>query len=732
MDSAMSPFSDLDVFADWSGDPLDHVEVKMTVEIHCKPFLDKPILNTRLPKEFVVDYSLRLAEPRAELKETLAQLHSRDYERIKTPFTPESRSANLYPGDSAIHLEYRSNSSEHATVLLDSPNGDFEGVTIVNNVHSPSQENHPLGNLGHSRKRSAKTASLPDSISDSDRPIGGFKHKGSMSVHVSGTSSNESVRVYRPSFIPRPVSRFSNPHHHQASAPGRIAISMASSGSESGSGYLLGEKLAAMKRSANKNRIVDKSKIYGDDDGVMQSNPPAPITNKSSLAVNAFTDFCEGKDGKLHSDTISSEISCGTPCDIHNILDSYGVVDDYPIGPVESMYPVQTPRSPLSSYGSFFSSTPQLLHENGIFRIFCPREVQPAVYKATISFVLPLEKGTSRGWFNFVLPGLPRLQNDCTGYLYFWTPPGQGIEFRTTHLKRHTLGESCMMGQFPIFEKLVIPVRPCDGRFYGFLKDFKVTQTIRADLLVDNDPQTWVIKYHAVCTIDLIQRGFWAEKCGLTLYVYGGPDAEFSAHLHEPRDGFQTIDLDFSPDTDMGISEIQIICTPSNLALFAITWKTRMPRNDPIWMPRIRSCMDTEGTIEDLEFRYMEAENDSSHEVVNVSPAPAPGVFTTRNPPKSKPDDKKRSWSMTQFIILFCIVAVVSRIIYRLYDSGFFDMIFTAGEDDPFAATEPIDDSLIGSMFVNMTDTAPQTPFVNITVPLRDRIDYLLGWRGPY
>ncbi|KAJ5564349.1 hypothetical protein N7513_000591 [Penicillium frequentans] len=759
MDSSESPFSDLDIFADWSGDPADHVEVKLVVEIHCRPFLDKPVLNTRLPREFVVDSSLQLAPP----KETLAQLNDRESVE-RDSLTPESPIVNTDTENSSIHPE---DSSEQGTVLLDTPNDDFRGATIVNNVYKDPQENHPLGNILHSRKRSAKTASLPDSISDSERPIGGIRNtrnNGSLSFHMSGTLSNES-KMNRRSLIPRPVGLFS--HSHQTSAPGRIPMLNSGSGSESGSGYLLREKLAAMRKSnenvnvnSTPNTNMDTPRINGDD-GFVLSSPLAVLVdnafdnavknsigkasnegNDSSLPAAAYVSG--GKNGnKSRSDTLSNVVSCGTPCDIHNILDSYGAVDDYPNGPLEPLYPVRTPRSPLSPYGSFLdSSAPQLNHENGVFRIFCPRDTKPAVYKATISFIMPMEKGTPRGWLNFIIPGLPRLRNNCTGYLYFWTPLSQGIEFRTTHLKRHSLVESCLMGQFPIFEKLVIPVRPCDGRFYGFLKDFKVTQSIRADFSDEEnqDPQTWVVKYHVVCTIHLIQRDFWAEKCGLTLYVYGGPDTEFSAHLLESHEGFQTINLNSSPDTRIGIAEVQIICSPSNLSMFAITWKVQLSRNSPIWMPRIRGTVDTDGFVEDLEDRYTEAEANGTYEVVNVSPAPKPDAFTARDPdPELKSNSAKGSWSVACFILVFCIVCFASRTTYRLYDEGFFDgpLVVAADSVEEIPVVDSPDTAI--AMTIPVTDEAPvpapvvpTVPVPPTTAPLRDQVDYLLGWRGPY
>ncbi|KAJ5949264.1 hypothetical protein N7454_000848 [Penicillium verhagenii] len=704
MELSESPFNDLDVYADWSGDPSDRVEVKIQVDIHCRPLLDKPILNTRVPKEFVKSSSLRITTS----KDTLAVLDNPDLsERLQS--TPGSPTMNTNSARGPIHPTSRASLS--STVIIDSPIDDFQGATIMNSpIYADLPDFHPLGHIRRSLKRNARTASLPDSVSDSDRPIGGFKHKSSFSVQLPAASPTESIQLNRPSQIPRPVSFISHSHH--ATSPGRISFSLTpSSNSKFTPEYLPQENIPPVKKSS--------------ENGKSNGSPLASSSNNLANYSNDAIDDSENKDGDKSEilENFSMEGTCGTPCDLHYNQHSYGPVDEYPNGPVEPHDTSQSPDSPLSPYSSKYgSSTPQIIQENGVFRIFCPRDTKPSVYRATIEFLLPLEKGTPRGWFNLVIPGLPRLQNNNAGYLYFWFPPGQGVEFRTTHLKRHNLVESCLMGQFPIFEKVVIPVRPCDARFYGFIKDFAVTQTIRADILdnKDEDPGFFVVKYHAACAIDLIQRDFWAEKCGLTIYVYGGPDADFSAHLYGTLDEVRVMHLDSSPDARIGVSEIQIICSPSNLSMFVITWKARLPRKLPMWLPRIRSSLDTEGIIDELKDRYTVAEEKDNVEIVKIPPFHATRLIRTPEPKTNIKLTRGRTVSISMISCLVAFVAV--RIILRLYHNGLFMPVSFGGTDsdrDGLTVDPALD---------------PQTDAVTLPtlIPLRDQIDYFLGWRGPF
>lgn len=654
-------------------------------------------------------------------------------------------------------------------IIPDSPEDDFHGATIIQS--SPSDENqpdktpkgknqtptlkekHPLWKLKHARKRSAREASLPDSISDSERPYGGYKQtRGSIKISVQHKKvASESAKSRRPSQIPRPinVAHLRGQSYHAGSPTPRLVD--------------LAKKLEASSPvfdSLNENSPLEIGRIQRKD---TQQEPPGPSEKKieqtglSSLGLKVPytpTKNNAGVNGPAGNDDTKSEVSdgnastvasCATPRDIQDILDSYGStdegVDHTENSPAVHIRPDYSPQA-----WSATSGEPRILYEDGLLSIVCPPSLHPGIFRATVVLRLALEKGSPRGWLNFVIPGLPRLQDNDSGYLYFWTPPGQGLEVRTMHLRRYTMVESCMMGQFPICEKLVIPVRPCDGQFYGFLKDFQVNQTIRTDIVRDEGEDMSVVKYHAVCSINIIQRAFWAEKCGLTLYIYGGPDGEFSCHLHEPRDRTQTIHLKSVPGNRIGISDLQIVCSPRILNMFSITWEALVPRaSASVWMPRIRSSMDTVGNIGSMQSRYSQAEEEGSNEVFYVAANPTDDMLCRTNDlidlinegaeitelteNTEKPESR---WKGIKWVILSILLGLVlSRFGLHMYNSDYpFGPFMTASN----TTTVPpkIDcDALADTTALTVENKSPQSPQNLLDMPLRDRIDYSLGWRGP-
>ncbi|KAJ5720740.1 uncharacterized protein N7483_008674 [Penicillium malachiteum] len=792
MDLSDSPFRDLDVTADWSGDPADQVEVKIVLEVQCVPYLDRTILNAHKSRDLILSTSIEPVSSDPSLHARLQEEEKYTDANTLSPTTPR------FVGKKPVKRRgwpnrdlFEEFEEKDSIVVPDSPGDDFHGATIltqpfVNNekseVKTPNvkhpvdiDEKSPLDPARHSRKRSATTASLPDSISDSDRPYGGYKHKASVSAMdpPSSSSGSTSTKSIRPSLIPRPVNALHSHSmsYHPGSSGSRVKNLMRKLGSPDGEkpgsafGPWLKEETPSRVKTVSPDGTTakhDKTPSTTPVQGLEQSSsekktasPARPVTPTKN---NADTRAHSRLGSEVSEGNVSTVASCGTPCDIHHILDSYGTTDEeWARNNVELIH-APYPYHGLGQGGPslFQSALPRVVNEDGAVIITCPPNLRPAKYKVTIALLTSLDKGTPRGWLNFVLTGLPRLQNHDTGYLYFWTPPGQGLEIRTTDLKRHTLIEGCMMGQFPIFERLVIPVRPCDGRFYGFLKDFKVTQTIRTDMVDDEDPRMVTVKYHAVCMIDLIQRSFWAEKCGVTLYVYGGPEGDFSCHLHDPRDRLQTVHLDVSPNDRVGISEIQIICSPSNLEMLTITWETRLPReNASAWMPRVLGGMDMEGIIDEKQCKYSQAEDESTLDILKVVPNAGTELIIRAPTPEPAPESRaeepqtpKSSWIQPRLVIIAIItIFLLARLTLGLLNpedpygkllasvsgSGWVENEIGKGNncDNENGTKNSLDEvahpaGLASS--VNVTEDASH----ETVMPLRDRVDYFLGWRGPF
>ncbi|KAJ6008193.1 hypothetical protein N7540_012169 [Penicillium herquei] len=789
MDLFDSPFSDLDVYADWSGDPADQVEVKIVVEVQCVPYLDRTILNAHPTRDLILSTSIN---PVSSDPSLLAQLQEeRKYTDANTLSPTSPRFVGKKPvkrRDSANRESFEEFSERDSIIVPDSPGDDFHGATILahpfvnsenTEVKTPNvkhlvdtEEKSPLDPARHSRKRSAKTASLPDSVSDSDRPYGGYKHKASFSVidPPSSSSGSGSSKSIRPSLIPRPVNSLHSHSlsYHPGASGSRVKNLMRKLGSPDGEkpgspfGPLLKEETMAGVNTASPDGTtakIDKTPSMTPVQGLEYSRseekaaPPArPVTPTKN---NSGTRGHSHSVSEISEGNVSTVASCGTPCDIHNILDSYGTPDEEWTGNNVELIHAPYPYHGLGQAGSslFQSALPRVFNEDGSVSIICPPNLPPAKYKVTVTLLTSLDKGTPRGWLNFVLTGLPRLQNNDTGYLYFWTPPGQGLEVRTTDLKRHTLVEGCMMGQFLIFEKLVLPVRPCDGRFYGFLRDFKVTQTIRTDMVDDEDPRTVIVKYHAVCMVDMIQRSFWAEICGVTLYVYGGPEGEFSCHLHEPRDRVQAVHLNVSPNNRVGISEIQIICSPSSLEMFAITWETRLPReNASAWMPRVLSAMDTEGIVDEIQCKYSQVEDETTLDILRVVPK-AGTELTIRVPAPELPVQElqtpKSFWIQPRRVLIAIVtICLLARLALRLLNPadpyGKLLATFSGSgwvENETGNWNDCENENGKENVLDGIAHCAGLASSVNVTedvsphetvMPLRDRVDYFLGWRGPF
>ena len=646
-----------------------------------------------------------------------------------------------------------------SVIIPDSPGDDFHGATIVqlspNDDKQPDKtpknknqtpilkEKHPLWKLKHARKRSAREASLPDSISDSERPYGGYKQtRGEIKISVQHKKvASESAKARRPSQIPRPVNgaHLRGQSYHAGSPSPRLANPMKKPPGFGSAFDPLKEnsplEIGRLQRKDTQQEPPGSSEKKTASTELTSPGLRDPVTpTQNNAGVNGATDDDDAKSEASDGNT-STVASCATPRDIQDILDSYGSTDEWfdhtETPPAVHLHSDSSPQAWPTTYGE-----PRILYEDGFLSIVCPPNLRPGTYRATIILHLTLERASPRGWLNFVIPGLPRLQDNESGYLYFWTPPGQGLEVRTMHLRRYTIVESCMMGQFPILEKLVIPVRPCDGQFYGFLKDFQVNQMIRTDI-VRNEGDMSVVKYHAICSINMIQRTFWAEKCGLTLYIYGGPDGEFSCHLHEPRDRTQTVHLNSVPGNRTGISYLQIVCSPRILDMFTITWEALVPRASvSMWMPRIRSTMESDDLLDSLQTRYVQAEEEGTNEVVSIAANPtddlhvrasdSTDIITDNVGKTEKPQSRWRGIKWIIFSILLGLA--LSRFGLHMHNSDYpFGPFMTASN----TTTAP--PKLECDFPADKTACAVEnkSPRNLLDVPLRDRIDYSLGWRGP-
>ncbi|EPS31736.1 hypothetical protein PDE_06693 [Penicillium oxalicum 114-2] len=633
MDAFESPFCNLDLWCDWSGDPLDPVGVCMTVEVWCTPDSQINVLDTSHPLvEEISDFTLTPIEKSEDRTASLFSQHSRTQSaehgesqahpvssekwmresvtptNATSPVTPEKQSAHAtlhpnimrntdHPSDSGSVLRVASTPDGSPGPVLDAFYASF-----FQGGSSPGYHDADGQSPTNPRKRSAKAASLPDSVTDSERAYGGEKVKALQQASVRGrqspvSSGSPDSKQSRKSLLPRPVAlvgkqarlRSTSTTAPTMSVPTMIAEpepSVQNFMSEKGSLPDDGLKAEPGRDSAQRFSHVSTT-----DASPCLKPRTTPNLDKLSQCLNDI-------------ESLSTVASVGSSCDMAAMLDPV----DASFGEIPTRGDCVENPSPI-----FAIDQPRLRLTRQVLHIDCSPETKPSWYRVSVSFFLRLETGKVRGWCALVVSGLPGLSATDHGYVYLRIPDGQGLEIRSLHLKRYEIIQGCLIAQFQLLQsQLIIPLRPCDAQFYGFLRDFKVNQTIRNRILGKcSCSGGYQIEYTAICSLDLIQRDFWAEQCGFHVYIHGGPAGEYSCHLDTPLANFQVIQLDGDHDLEVGTTQLRIICALANLNMFVITWRICLPRAEPVsWTPYISTSRDACRVEEDLQARYLYAEDD--------------------------------------------------------------------------------------------------------------------------
>ncbi|KAL1998665.1 hypothetical protein VTN02DRAFT_5773 [Thermoascus thermophilus] len=244
------------------------------------------------------------------------------------------------------------------------------------------------------------------------------------------------------------------------------------------------------------------------------------------------------------------------------------------------------------------ANEPEIVISGGLLLFRSPRNSRPAKYRIAVTASLMLGEKRSKGWQDLIVPGLPKVDPDEGGFFLFQIPEDMGMEFRTTNLNRYKIVQDCFCAEFLNFGDLVVPLRICDPKYYGIVKNFTVDQEVRADHTItqssqDGDAPRLSVRYHAVCSLQIHNLCFWSEKCSFFIDVDGGPQGSFTSQL-EPQEGLKTIKLDTDGDRPAGVSRIQVFCSPDDLELFCVSWKVNLDGNLPsTWLPKIHPVLSS-------------------------------------------------------------------------------------------------------------------------------------------
>ncbi|KAJ5102577.1 hypothetical protein N7532_003106 [Penicillium argentinense] len=799
-----NPFTNLDVSCKWTGDPISDVDVSVSVDVCCTPGTSLVVLDTRYPANSrVKEFSLAPKQELLQLPQ-IEDVDSPPTSTVHTP-TPSPNVSAAYPHQLTTGESLSNPATTVKTDSLpdaDTPpiDSDSESVLVQENLHQdgflgssvlpdpfysdlsleprgPAQIN--AGSLnGTSRKRSAKAASLPDSVTDSERGYGGFK--ADKSSFGSTSTSTRSVNHSRQhSMIPRPRLR-----------PKSVAVQRPSSVDPSKMG-LPRDTVPALNvdfRGLGSNSAPPNSKIK---ENTIPSHrrralvrhylrPPATPSKPGRLAREGDRDSSDDTvTDSADLEKLSTVAFAGSPCDYTGITDGSDTVSSPENKSEAGIDPFVQPNTPHiwadENYATNGSDMPRLVYTDGRFHIFTPHGTKSSTYTVKINLSVPLQDGKP-GWWQLFVSGLPRLAPDDNGYLYFQIPEDQGFEFRTIHFKRHKVMQGYLMAQMLTPTKLILHLRTCELNFYGYVRDFNVTQAVQAEIgqeIHNAEQSIRLVKYHAVCSLDMVQQDFWAERCGFWIYIHGGPEGAFLCAL--PRTGFlppfYTIHLETSGH-EVGVTRLEILASRATLDKFAITWEMKVPLSNHkalTWMPRIRAN-DLLEMEDELREEYVQQGARNMLEVVRADRIREPGSDVDPVPanPQEKikdipvPSEIQRSqWTLRRVIRYFIIstfVIICLRIYVRVLDSLRLenqlpqcevtkpvDVIFQPellGEDEDEPSHEQnidheleVESEKAGNLKVTVVPQAdgnPEERFVPVpTTPLRDQVDYFLGWRGP-
>lgn len=431
------------------------------------------------------------------------------------------------------------------------------------------------------------------------------------------------------------------------------------------------------------------------------------------------------------------------------------------------------PYSTSPSYeGEAETNEPQLDWADGILRIMNTRQADFITYKVAITVSVKLQQGKSRGWNDLIVPGLPRSKDGESGFFLFLLPKSRGMEFRTTNFLRHRFVENCFFAEFMNSRDLVVPLRVCDPKFYGIVKDFTVDQEIRTDHDVHGGKINVI--YNAMCSLRLHNRCFWAEECCFLLYIDGGPEGDFQCRTDRPYGApFPVFRL--PEDKPIGVSHVQVTCPPKALETFCISWNSEsLGKQELRWQPRIypestslygreRHTLRQKFTELFDPVTGMETTDDTDsdgNDTVADPPAPVPAPADQTNGQIAQPAPREASGAsrLTTLENLFFALVVLCaltpvNIIIRYPYSNYAGNLTTASDtayvaEDLVKVNEdycPIEypDLQEGMCSLNgisvETDIEPEEvatkeagpAAIAAQISLRDRIDYLLGWKGP-
>lgn len=310
-------------------------------------------------------------------------------------------------------------------------------------------------------------------------------------------------------------------------------------------------------------RIVVSVTELGDED---------PFENPTAASENSPT-----TEGRVIEDEVCEDFGSPTPVKLPKFK-----APALPDKKNASMGSFEQPSQPMQE--------PRLDLFNGILVISNPLYGNLSTYKVTITVQVELQRGRIGGWNRLRVPGLPRMKNGENGWFLFQMPDYLGMEFQTTNFGRHNFIEDCFFAELVQCGDLVVPLRLCLRSFYGTVRDFTVDQEIMSEHVTHKRTQNLALVYNAMCSLRLYKHCFWAERCRFYLWIDGGPEGDYHCEVDPSTESPAFLCLP-SNDRPIGVSCIQIVCSPKDLGAFCLSWCAECRCEEGLeWLPRIYSA----------------------------------------------------------------------------------------------------------------------------------------------
>lgn len=342
-----------------------------------------------------------------------------------------------------------------------------------------------------------------------------------------------------------------------------------------------------------------------------------------------------------------------------------------------------------------------------------------ATYKITMITEVKLQKGRIGNWSHLRVPGLPRMKSSENGWFLFQISDSVGMEFQTTSFGSHKFVEDCFLAELVQSGDLNIPLRLCPRSFYGTLGDFTVDQEIQSEHVTHKHSRKRMVVYNAICSLRLYKRCFFSERCSFYLWIDSGPEGDYDCEVDSSSVIPAFLRLP-SEDRPIGVSCIHIVCSPSDLGAFCVSWCVDCHCDDGLeWVPRVFPGQITRQSHSLREVMSQLSSGFVTKTILNPLDVTRESTVARESTEASKPAKQqgRRTRSYRQWpLYMVMTLAILGLAVYP----GWLNLtdVFSAFKDSAVTV-------------IPRTEHVAPTPSESDELSWRDKLDYFLGWEGP-